>query len=149
MSTCWVPQKWKLVLREEMRVYCCVKTAKGLLIKLSPACWNGCPGCFVVQAHAISLRGHTRTHTHTNTSFFPRFIWQIEQNGLLSIIFNLNLFAVELMRTFCQDVVIHCRTCKTSKVILLQHEFSSMLYSYILFLRLMFLGSACIWKCII
>lgn len=43
---------WKLALREEMEVYCCVEPARGSLIKLSPGSWNVISS-FVIQARII------------------------------------------------------------------------------------------------
>lgn len=45
---------WKLALRGEMEVYCCVEPARGSLIKLSPGSWNVISS-FVIQARIICL----------------------------------------------------------------------------------------------
>lgn len=45
---------WKLALRGEMEVYCCVEPARGTLIKLSPGSWNVISS-FVIQARIICL----------------------------------------------------------------------------------------------
>lgn len=45
---------WKLALRGEMEVYCCIEPARGSLIKLSPGSWNVISS-FVIQARIICL----------------------------------------------------------------------------------------------
>lgn len=47
-------QWWKLALRGEMEVYCCVEPARGSLIKLSPGSWNVISS-FVIRARIICL----------------------------------------------------------------------------------------------